>query len=276
MTGTVFGVRRLRGGGGARGGLGLLALVTAVVAVGPVGLAAGTASASTSTLASSSKSTSTAGTGTGRGTGTQKHPHKALTPEQAAKAALLTLANMPTGWVAISKAPKSSHTAPLSKQLAKCIGVPASVATTKPLKVSSPDFTSTDRTAAVEDSVSAYTTSAQAKTAFKAMARAKTPMCIGNLGASALRTSIQAEAGTNATVGAITINPLPTSALQAKETGFEVSIPLDSNGQDLTISSIQVDFQEGKLLQQLTFNGNGAPFNLLEEVHLVQAAQRQS
>jgi hypothetical protein len=140
----------------------------------------------------------------------------------------------------------------------------------KPLKVSSPDFTAPDHSAAVEDSASVYATVAQATTAHKAMASRRTPSCLASLGAAALQTSIQAEAGHGAVLDSISIGPLPTESLPAHETGFMVHIPLTVNGKNLTIDSTQVDFQKGKVLQQLTFNGNGAPFTPLEQVHLLQ------
>jgi hypothetical protein len=41
-------------------------------------------------------------------------------------------------------------------------------------------------------------------------------------------------------------------------------IPLTVNGKNLTIESSQADFQKGKVLERLTFNGNGGPFTPLE------------
>ena len=95
---------------------------------------------------------------------------------------------------------------------------------------------------------------------------------MASLGAAALQTSIQAEAGHGAVVDSISIGPLATGSLPAHETGFEVHIPLTLHGKNLTIDSTQVDFQKGTVLQQLTFNGNGAPFTPLEQVHLLQIA----
>ena len=116
--------------------------------------------------------------------------------------------------------------------MAKCIGVHSSVAAVKPLKVSSPDFTAPDRSAAVEDSASVYATVAQATAAYAAMANRRTPSCMGSLGAAALQTSIQAEAGHGAVVDSISIGPLPAGAVAAHETGFVVHIPLTLERQE--------------------------------------------
>jgi hypothetical protein len=197
---------------------------------------------------------------------------KPLTPSEEAKAVLLTQADMPSGWVATPVGKGPTHIAPLSETMARCIRVSSSVATVKPLKVSSPDFTAPDHTAAVEDSASVYATVAQASAAYKAMANRRTPSCMASLGAAALQTSIEAEAGHGAVVDSISIGPLATGSLPAHETGFNVHIPLTLHGKNLTIDSTQVDFQRGAVLQQLTFNGNGAPFTPLEQVHLLQIA----
>jgi hypothetical protein len=194
---------------------------------------------------------------------------KPLTPTEQAKAALLTKAEMPAGWTASATGGKVTHTAPLTAAIATCIGVSSSVARVKPLKVSSPDFTSPDRSSAVEDSASVYATTGQAAAAYKALANEKTPSCMGRLGAAALQTSVQAEAGPDATVDSISISPLPAGVAERGQTGFMVKIPLTLHGKDLTITSTQIDVQKGKLLQQLTFNGNGAPFTPLEQVHLL-------
>lgn len=248
---------RFRGHSGGRLGLiGSLALALGLLGGG--GLAAAGVPATSAVAAAAA--------------GPTGHDSKPPTPTQEAKAVLLTLAEMPAGWVATPVRGGPTHTAPLSGPMAKCIGVSSSVATVKPLKVGSPDFTAPDRVADVEDSASVYATVAQATSAYRAMANRRTPSCMGSLGAAALQTSIQAEAGRRAVVDSISIGPLPVRFVAAHETGFMVHIPLTLNGKNMTIDSTQVDFQKGKVLQQLTFNGNGAPFTPLEQIHLLQIA----
>ena len=193
-----------------------------------------------------------------------------------AKAALLTLAAFPTGWLATSSVSGPSRIAPVSKQLASCIGASKKLATEKPVTYSSPDFTNGEKTLAVEDNVSLYSSAAQARAAHAAVASTKTPTCMNSLGSSALRSSIQQEAGSGTTVGTVSITALPKGTLEAGESGFEVSIPLTSGGKQLEITSIQVDFVKGAVAQQLTFNGNGTTFPALLEVQLVQAALARS
>ena len=197
------------------------------------------------------------------------HDPKSPTPMELAKAMILTGADMPAGWVASSGGERTTHTAPLSAPVAKCLAVSPSVATVKPLKVSSPDFKSPDHSSSVKDSVSVYATAARAQAADKALANPRTPACMGMLGVAPLQTSIEAEAGPHATVDSISISPLPAGAAAPGQTGFTVTVPLTRLGQKMTITSTQIDFEKGRVLQQLTFDGNGEPFTPLEQVHLL-------
>jgi hypothetical protein len=193
-----------------------------------------------------------------------------------AKAALLTLANLPSGWEVDAPGAGPVRASPLSKGLASCVGAPKKVATVLPVTYSSPDFTNDQKTLAVEDSVAVYSSAAQAQAEYAALANTKTPTCMNSLGSSALHTSIQNEAGSGATVGTIAITALPKGSLEPGETGFEVTIPLSAQGKVLDITSIQVDFAKGKLTQQLTFNGNGTSFPPLQEVSIIEAAKAKT
>jgi hypothetical protein len=247
-------IQRRPGGRGRRHGLGPAAALVVLLAV--LGGLPGSAGA-----AGKSKTTTTT-----------------VPPAVAAKAkaALLTLASFPTGWLATTSVSGPSRIAPVSKQLASCIGASKKLATVKPVTYSSPDFTNPQKTLAVEDNVSLYTSAARAQAAHTAVASTKTPTCMNSLGSSALRSSIQQEAGSGTTVGTVSITSLPKGSLGAGQSGFEVSIPLKAGGKQLDITSIQVDFVEGAVAQQLTFNGNGTTFPPLLEVQLLQAAKARS
>jgi hypothetical protein len=156
------------------------------------------------------------------------------------------------------------------------VGVPAFVARATPTKVSSPVFTSGDKSAALEESVSVYPTAAQALAEYKAIASAKTPKCIDSVGSGALRASIQSEAGGAANVGKVAITAIPPGTLRAHETGIRVVIPLSTSAGQLTINSTEVDFVKGRVFEQLNFNGNGTPFPALLEVQLIDAAMHRA
>jgi hypothetical protein len=201
------------------------------------------------------------------------HPKTAAPPNAAAIAgsALLASSDFPSGWTGAGTA-AVTHGPAWSAKLARCVGVPASVARARPPKMSSPVFTSSDKTAALEESVSVYPTAAQALAEYNAIAKSKTPGCIGAVGAATLRESIQKEAGSAATVGNVVITAIPPGTLKPHETGIRVAIPITTNAGQLTINSTEVDFVKGRLFEQLNFNGNGNPFPPLLEVQLIDTA----
>jgi hypothetical protein len=216
----------------------------------------------------------------GGGNSAPKHttqPTVAAPPNAAAlaSAALLASSDLPSGWTGAGTA-AVTHGPAWSAKLARCVGVPASVARATPPKMSSPVFTSADKTAALEESVSVYPTAAQALAEYNAIANSKTPGCIGAVGAAALRSSLQSEAGSAATVGNVIIAPIPPGTLKPHETGIRVTIPITASAGELTINSAEVDFVEGRLFEQLNFNGNGNPFPPLLEVQLLDTAMQRA
>lgn len=206
--------------------------------------------------------------------GSASAPLPAAVKAQAERS-LLHAADLPAGWISAGTV-TTSHTAAWSKPLAGCIGVPAPIAKIVPIKLSSPSFGSADHTAAVEDSVSVYSTAAEAKAAFRAMSNGKTPGCMNRIGGQALRASVQNEAGSDATVGDVTIAKLAPGSYLPGQTGYAVTIPLTSSGRQLTITSTAIQFVRGRFVHQLTFNGNGVAFPSLLQVHLTQLAEARS
>ena len=192
-----------------------------------------------------------------------------------AESSLVRPSDLPAGWVA-GGAVATSRTSPWSKQLAGCVGVPSRIARIEPTKFNSPSYGSADHTAAVEDSVSVYPSAADARAAFQAMANGKTPSCMNQIGGQALRTSVQNQAGSGATVGSVSIAALAPGSYLRGQTGYTVTIPLASGGRQLTIISTAIQFVHGRFVHQLTFNGNGVAFPALLQVHLTQLAEARS
>jgi hypothetical protein len=188
-------------------------------------------------------------------------------------AALLRLSDLPSGWTSGSSAASPTRVTPWSSKLAKCVGVPAPVAKEAPTKVNSPDFTSADQIDALEDSVSVYSSAAQAQAEYTALANSKTTGCMNSVASLALQRNMQKEAGSTTTVGVVSFTGLPAAAAALHMTGFTVSIPIARGGRVLTVTSTQVDFVSGALLHQVTFNGNGTAFPAPLEEQLLAAAQ---
>jgi hypothetical protein len=229
--------------------------------------------AAAQSAAAQAAAASSSNTGSGSGSNSVKLPASVKTHVNKA---LLQSSDFPPGWATAATAAATSRTSPWSKRLASCASVPASIAAIKPIKVNGPEFTSSDKTMAVEDSISVYPTAAEGKAAWKALASAKTPSCMNRIGSSALRTSVQDEAGSGATVGAVTIAALAPGSYEAGQTGYSVTIPLVSGGRQLTISSTDIAFVQGRYVHQLTFNGNGVQFTPLLEVHLVRQTEART
>ncbi|HWF14978.1 MAG TPA: hypothetical protein VG244_02235 [Acidimicrobiales bacterium] len=216
-----------------------------------------------------------ASAGSGSGSGANSAKLSAAVQAQAQRD-LLQPSDFPADWVVGAAAAAPSRTSPWSKKLASCSGVRSALAAIKPTKISGSEYTSGDHTLAVEDSISVYATAAQAKAAWKAMANPKTPTCMNRIGSQALRTSVQNEAGSGATVGSVHIAGLAKGTYEAGQTGYSVSIPLVSGGRQLTITSTEIEFVRGRFDHQLTFNGNGVTFPPLLEVHLVRQVEGRS
>ncbi|HVT42445.1 MAG TPA: hypothetical protein VHD39_05630 [Acidimicrobiales bacterium] len=190
-------------------------------------------------------------------------------------AALVELSDLPSGWVAGTAAAAPTRLAPWTSAIAKCVGVPSSVASVKPVKLQSPEFTSSDHTLAVVDSVSVYPSAASAQAAYAALANPKTPQCMNAITAPTLQSSMQAQYTSGTIVGLPTFAALPGNPAASHVTGFTMSIQIGVNGRGLTITSTQVDLVHGTLLHQLTFNGNGTTFPAQLEVSVLGAAVRR-
>jgi hypothetical protein len=201
--------------------------------------------------------------------------HLRATVEARAERSLVGPSDLPSGWVA-GAAVATSHTSPWSKQLAACVGVPARIAAIRPTKVNSPSYASADHTTAVEDSISVYPTAGDARRAFQAMANGKTPACMNKIGSQALRASVQNEAGSGATVGTVSIAALAAGSYLPGQTGYTVTIPLESGDRQLTVTSTAIQFVRGRFVHQLTFNSNGVAFPPLLQVSLTRAAEARS
>ncbi|HSZ38117.1 MAG TPA: hypothetical protein VK773_13565 [Acidimicrobiales bacterium] len=211
-------------------------------------------------------------TSAGAGSGSAQLP---AAVKAEAERALVRSSDLPSGWVE-SGAIATSQGSAWSEQLAGCVGVPERIARIEPTKLSSPSYTSADHTAAVEDSISVYPTTADARAAFAAMADGKTPGCMNAIGGQALRASVQNEAGSGASVGTVSITKLAPGSHLGRLTGYSVTIPLVSGDRQLTITSTAIQFVHGRFVHQLTFNGNGVAFPALLQVHLTQVAEARS
>jgi hypothetical protein len=236
------------------------------------------AAAATGAKATHDSSAASGSTASSKATTTTTAKPAAVSAKTAARgtAVLLRLSDLPTGWTAGTSAAAPTRATPWSPQLASCVGVSKKVAAVAPTKVQSPDFSSADKTDAVEDSVSVYPSAAAAQADFAAMANAKTTGCMNRVASPALQKSMQQEAGSTTTVGVVSFAGLPTGAAALHFAGFTVTIPIARGGRVLTVTSTQVDFVSGSLLHQVTFNGNGTAFPAVLEEQLLATVKART
>jgi hypothetical protein len=206
------------------------------------------------------------------------HRHAPAVPARWAargRRALLQLSDLPAGWATDAAAAAPARVSPWSAPLAHCVGVSAGTASLSPTKVESPDFTNPTKQLAVEDSVSVFPSAGAARAEYAAMASGRTTRCMNAVAGPTLEVDMQRAAQAGTTIGRVTFSALPADASAQHESGFTVSIPVAAAGRVLAITSTQVDFVQGALLHEVTFNGNGTSFPATLEVALVSAAQHR-
>jgi hypothetical protein len=179
-----------------------------------------------------------------------------------AKKLLLVLSDMPKGW---SKQKGSnnngSNSFPGAKQLAACIGVPASLIESNPPTAYSPTYQNKGDTQEVQDSVAVFSSAKVAKAQLAAIANAKTPACFAILMNSAtFRKEMQASAGKGATVGTISVTAIDAADFPKGSAGFVLTLPVTEEGISLKAHFIVVYAVKGAFGQQVEFNSYGPAF----------------
>lgn len=187
-----------------------------------------------------------------------------------AKLALLVKSDLPKGWTA-PKGSGNQNDLPASSQLAQCAGIALSLLEENPRQVFSPDFASKDQSLEVDDIISEFSSVADAKAQFAAMANPKTSSCLNQL-ATSDKSLFLGTVPKGTTVGAITITPGPAIGGTAS---FTTHIPIRSQGVSFTATSTEVVFVHDRLGQQLIFYGYGPLFPVSLERHLISVAQHR-
>jgi hypothetical protein len=178
-----------------------------------------------------------------------------------AKKHLLVLADMPTGWKTESGSSNGgSGGVPGAKQLAGCIGVSSKLINANPPEVNSPYFENASGSLEVQDTVSTFGSAKVAKAQLAALSNAKTPSCMTTLLNGSFKTKIAASAGQGASVGNITVTKADSADLAKGAHGLNITIPVSSQGQSLTVHIAVVYAIKGTLGQEISFNSYGSAF----------------
>ena len=187
-----------------------------------------------------------------------------------AKKALLVKSDFPKGWTA-PKGSGGNNDLPPSQQLAQCAGISLPLLNENPPQVNSPDFSSKDQSFEVDDIVSEFSSTADARAQFAAMSNPKTAGCLNQL-ATSDKSLFLGTVPSGTTVGNITVTPGPSIPGTAS---FVQHTPISSQGISLTVTETEVVFVHGRLGQQLTFYGYGPTFPASLERHLISVAQHR-
>jgi hypothetical protein len=203
----------------------------------------------------------------------------ALSRSQAqtqAKGYLLSLKDMPSGWKAEGGVTTGGGSGPFpgAKQLANCIGVSSKLITANAPQADSPYFTNPAQSLEVQDSVSVFPSSANAKAELDAIGNAKTPGCMTTLvNAPSFKSKILGSSASEATVGSVSVTRVPSGAYGPGSVGLVLTIPVSSQGSKVTAKLAEVFFVKGVLGHQLSFNSYNATFPTSLAKHLTSLAE---
>ncbi len=194
-----------------------------------------------------------------------------------AKSRLLRLSDLPAGWKAVTGVTTGGGGPfPGAGQLARCIGVPASVITAKPPEADSPDFQNKDGSLGVQDSVSVFSSAGLATAELHAIADAKTPSCMAAFANTpTFKAKLLGSAGQGATIGTISVAPLPSGPSGLGAAGFTISVPVHAGRSTVTSVLTEVFAVRGRLGVQVTFDSYDAAFPAALARRLVGTAERR-
>ena len=180
-----------------------------------------------------------------------------------AKGRLLVLKDMPSGWKAEGGVTTGggSGAFPGAKQLASCIGVSSKLITANAPQADSPYFTNPAQSLEVQDSVSVFPSGANAKAELDAIGNAKTPSCMTTLvNTPSFKSKILGSSGSGASVGSVSVSRTPSGAYGPGSVGLVLTIPVSSQGTEVTAKLAEIFFVRGTLGLQVSFNSYNATF----------------
>ena len=188
-----------------------------------------------------------------------------------AKKALLVLSDLPSGWTS-SKSSNNNSSFPGETQLARCLGVPASIITYNPPTANSPDFNSKDQLQSVNDSVAVYSSTKSARADFASLAEPKTPSCLTQVLNGSARAALEAQIGAGTTIGNILVSRSPATDFARGSANFTAFMPITSHGVTVNLELTVVDFVKGREDQTVTFSSVQTPFPTSLARHLTSLA----
>jgi hypothetical protein len=237
--------------------LGIAALALGLAACG--GGPSVTTSTSTSSTTSSTSSTTlpaTTGTGSTGGTGatgttgsstTTTAPLPASQAMAAARAALLTRADLPASW---TSTPSSSNSGTGLKhseqvQLAQCLGVPLSDISYNPPEVNSPEFAGPGGLPSVNDGIQVFPSAAVAKLQFDTLMSPQTPHCLTQVFVSD-EAQLEASFPSGSKVTGVSVTTVPFAPLADRSIALLLRFTVAAGGQTYKVAGTLIAVLDGR------------------------------
>jgi hypothetical protein len=208
---------------------------------------------------------------TGAGASSNSGSSKSAALAQARKD-LLVLADMPAGWTS-SKNPNANNNSTLGdKQLARCIGVAASLISENPPSAYSPQFQNADRSLTVADNVAVFPSAKNGAAEYAIGDNPKYPSCLTAMASGPLKGKLFGKLPKGTTLGTPLVSPIAASAFGPNVDGYSLSIPVNSQGVTINLTDTELVVVKGRLGHQVTFTSVGTPFSLAMEQQIMKVA----
>ncbi len=199
-------------------------------------------------------------------------PAAASSPNLAqARKALLVLSDMPAGWTSTKNTDTGNSTLG-DTQLAKCIGVPASLVSENPPSVNSREFQGDQGTMLVSDNVTVFPSAKNAATEYAVAQNPKTAACMTQLASGPLKTKLFGKTPKGTTFGTPLVSAVAPGAFGTGVGGFSMSVPISTHGVTVNVTATELFTVKGKLGHQVTFTAIGSPFSIPLQQHIMAVA----
>ncbi len=189
-----------------------------------------------------------------------------------AKKHLLVLSELPKGWT-VEKGTGGSGGGSGGfpdggRQVAACIGVPASFINDDSPGFTSPYYENKDQSLEVQDSISVFPSASYGRTELAAMANPKAPGCLAAYLNGPGKPLLEAQGTKGETIGTVTVTPLDPKVYGPGVVGVVMSLPVTYKGVTVGTQIINVNAIKGRLGQSISYNSYDRSFPAWLAKHL--------
>ncbi len=210
-----------------------------------------------------------------------RSPTQVAADKATADAAVLKLADLPSGWTAQPNSDDSSSSAEqrsAEAEFADCAGVDPSVigaGRSSPTRAKSDQFSDSGNHQ-VESSATVVATREGAKDQLTSVRKPTVPACLAKFVNRAIRSSIEnpkpgQPPPTNVTFGDAKVENLDLPGLHATSVGYRATVPVHAGDRELDVNLDIVLALNGRTGISMTFTSFGGPFAADAEIGLTNA-----